>query len=65
MIISTPPDLHLKYANLAINNNIDFFMELNHSSSHVKQIINKIKYKNIGRTVYDFSGLLSIITYDD
>ena len=26
MIISTPPDLHLKYANLAIDNNIDFFM---------------------------------------
>jgi len=47
MIISTPPDLHLKYANLAIKNNIDFFMELNHSSSHVKQIINKIKGKKI------------------
>jgi len=42
MIISTPPDLHLKYANLAIKNNIGFFMELNHSSIHVKQIINKI-----------------------
>ena len=47
MIISTPPDLHLKYANLAINNNIDFFMELNHSSSHVKQIINKMKRRKI------------------
>ena len=47
MIISTPPDLHLKYANLAINNNIDFFMELNHSSSHVMQIINKMKRRKI------------------
>jgi len=47
MIISTPPDLHLKYAKFAISNNIDFFMELNHSSSHVKQIINKIKRKKI------------------
>jgi len=47
MIISTPPNLHLKYAKLAIKNNIDFFMELNHSSSHVKQIINKIKGKKI------------------
>lgn len=47
MIISTPPNLHLKYANLAIKNNIDFFTELNHSSTHVKQIINKIKGKKI------------------
>ncbi|QDI88778.1 Gfo/Idh/MocA family oxidoreductase [Candidatus Nitrosopumilus sp. SW] len=47
IIISTPPDLHLKYALLAIKNNIDFFMELNHSSSHVKQIIKKIKGKKI------------------
>ncbi len=47
IIISTPPDLHLKYALLAIKNNIDFFMELNHSSDHVKQIIRKIKGKKI------------------
>ena len=47
IIISTPPDLHLKYALLAIKNNIDFFMELNHSSAHVKQIIDKIKGKKI------------------
>ncbi len=47
IVISTPPDLHLKYAILAIKNNIDFFMELNHSSNHVKQIIKKTKGKKI------------------
>lgn len=47
IIISTPPDLHLQYAMLAIKNNIHFFMELNHSSSHVKQIIKKIGKKKI------------------
>lgn len=47
IVISTPPDLHLKYAMLAIKNNVDFFMELNHSSKHVKQIIKKIKYTKI------------------
>jgi predicted dehydrogenase len=47
MIVSTPPDLHLKYANIAIDNNIDFFMELNHSSIHVKHIIDKISGKKI------------------
>lgn len=47
IIISTPPDLHLKYALLAIKYNIDFFMELNHSSKHVKQIIKKMKGKKL------------------
>src|SRR5437660_3651977 len=44
MIISTPPDLHLKYANIAIKNNIDFFTEVNLFSGHVKQIV-----KNLGK----------------
>jgi len=47
IIISTPPNLHLKYALLAIKYNINFFMELNHSSNHVKQIIKKMKGKKI------------------
>src|SRR5438094_5052342 len=44
MIISTPPDLHLQYANIAIKNNINFFTEVNLLSGHVKQIV-----KNLGK----------------
>lgn len=47
MIISTPPDLHLKYANIAIKNNINFFMEVNLLSKHVKEIVRKIARKPI------------------
>src|ERR1700756_4860926 len=47
MIISTPPDLHRKYAEIAINKNINFFMELNHSSKDLNKIIQKIKGKSI------------------
>ena len=41
MIISTPPNLHYKYAVIAIKNNIHFFTEVNISSSDVKKIIQK------------------------
>ena len=39
MIISTPPDLHLKYVTIAVNNNIHFFTELNLISKDVEKII--------------------------
>ena len=45
MIISTPPDLHYPYANIAIKNNIHFFTEVNLSSTDVKKIIQKLKKK--------------------
>ncbi len=47
MIISTPPDLHYKYASIAIKNNIHFFTEVNLSSTSVKKIISQLKKKNI------------------
>lgn len=47
MIISTPPDLHYKYAEIAINNNIHFFTEVNLFSNDVSKIIKKLKQKNI------------------
>ena len=39
MIISTPPDLHTKYAKIAIKNKIHFFTEVNLSSSEISQIL--------------------------
>lgn len=47
MIISTPPDLHYKYAMIAIKNNIHFFTEVNLSSHDVKKIIQKLHKKPI------------------
>lgn len=47
MIISTPPDLHYKYANIAIKKNINFFTEVNLSSADIKKIIRKLKHKSI------------------
>ncbi|EIJ66628.1 hypothetical protein BD31_I2192, partial [Candidatus Nitrosopumilus salaria BD31] len=47
MIISTPPDLHYKYAMIAIKNNIHFFTEVNLSSRDVKKIIQKLHKKSI------------------
>ena len=38
MIISTPPDKHLKFAKIAIKKNIPFFTEVNLLSKHVKEI---------------------------
>ena len=39
MIISTPPDLHTKYAKIAIKNKIHFFTEVNLSSTEISQIL--------------------------
>ena len=47
MIISTPPDLHYKYAKLAIKNNIHFFTEVNLSSLDIFKIIQELKNKKI------------------
>lgn len=45
MIISTPPDLHLKFVKIAVKNNIKFFTELNLILSDVQKIQNLIKQK--------------------
>jgi predicted dehydrogenase len=47
MIISTPPDLHLKYAKVAIEKNVNFFTELNMFSKDIEQIIHKMRGKSI------------------
>ncbi len=47
MIIATPPDYHLKYVQIAIKNNIDFFTEVNLISKHVKKIIQLTRKKSI------------------
>ena len=47
MVISTPPDLHAKYANIAIAENIHFFMEVNMSSKDLYRIIKKMKRKSV------------------
>ncbi|RZD48488.1 MAG: hypothetical protein CXT78_01130 [Thaumarchaeota archaeon] len=47
MIISTPPDLHYQYAQIAIKENIHFFTEVNLASADIKKIINKLKNKSI------------------
>ena len=47
MIISTPPDKHLKYAKIAIKNNIHFFTEVNLLSAHVKKIIHYLQGRSV------------------
>ena len=47
LVISTPPDLHLKYANIAIKNNINFFTELNLLSKDVKKIVENMYGRSI------------------
>jgi len=47
MVISTPPDSHKKFANMAINKNIHFFTEVNLSSKDTYQIIKKMKKSSI------------------
>lgn len=43
MIISTPPDLHSKYAKVAIKNKLHFFTEVNLDSSEIREIIKCLK----------------------
>lgn len=47
MIISTPPDLHRKYSELAIKNKINFFTEVNLFSKDIRKIITLTKGKPI------------------
>lgn len=47
MIISTSPDLHLKYAKIAIERKINFFTELNMFSKDIEQILHKMRGKSI------------------
>jgi len=47
MIISTPPDSHTKYANIAIDNNIHFFTEVNLSSKEIIHLLKKLGRKSI------------------
>lgn len=47
MIISTPPHLHMKYAKIAINHKIHFFIELNLIYDHVRRILDELKGKKV------------------
>lgn len=47
MIISTPPDLHRRYSELAIKNKINFFTEVNLFSKDIRKIIALTKGKSI------------------
>lgn len=47
MIISTPPDLHMKYAILAIENKMHFFTEASVVKDEMKKVIEKLKNSDI------------------
>ena len=47
MIISTPPDLHMKYAKIALENNIHFFTEASVTQDGMQVVINGLKQKQI------------------
>jgi len=47
MIISTPPDLHMKYAKIAIENKIPFFTEASVVTEGVEEVIQKLKNSDI------------------
>jgi predicted dehydrogenase len=47
IIISTPPDLHMKYAKIAIENNIPFFTEASVNIEEVEEVIQKLKDSNV------------------
>ena len=47
MIISTPPDLHMHYAKIAINNKIHFFTEASVVQEEMDEVIQKLKNSNI------------------
>lgn len=46
MIISTPPDLHMKYAKIALENNIHFFTEASVVLDEMLEVIQKLKTSN-------------------
>ncbi len=47
MIISTPPDLHTKYAKIAIENKIHFFTEVNIASKEILDILKRLSNSKI------------------
>jgi len=47
MIVSTPPDLHMKYAKVALENNIHFFTEASVINDDMDEIINKLKTSKV------------------
>ena len=47
MIISTPPDLHMKYAKIALKKNIHFFTEASVIQEDMKQIITELKNSDV------------------
>ena len=47
MIISTPPDLHMKYAKMAIKNKIHFFTEASVVQDEMSDIIHELKNSDI------------------
>ncbi len=47
MIISTPPDLHMKYAKIAIKNKIHFFTEASVVQDDMRDIIDELKNSDI------------------
>ncbi len=47
MIVSTPPDLHMKYAKVALENNIHFFTEASVTNDGMDEIINKLKTSKV------------------
>ena len=47
MIVSTPPDLHMKYAKIALENDIHFFTEASVINDDMGEIINKLKTSKV------------------
>jgi len=47
MIISTPPDLHMKFAKISLENNLHFFTEVNILQDEMIEIINKLKKSHL------------------
>ena len=47
MVISTPPDLHMKYADIALENEIHFFTEASVMIEKMEEVIEKLKTSKI------------------
>ena len=47
MIVSTPPDLHMKFAKIALENNLHFFTEVNILQDEMIEVIDKLKKSHV------------------
>lgn len=47
MVISTPPDLHMKYAKIAIQNGMHFFTEASVVQDEMEEVINELKNSDV------------------